>query len=96
MIKHIPTRWLAALASIALATTAIQASVFIVEPSTGSGGSAPVSDLSSTFTPVTDNPPLDKLPPVIPEPSEYAAVIGLALGAFALVRRGRKSSKRLS
>lgn len=28
----------------------------------------------------------------VPEPSEYAAVAGMALGVFALVRRGRKAS----
>ena len=28
----------------------------------------------------------------VPEPAEYAAVAGLALGVFALVRRGRRAS----
>jgi len=93
MNRFLTPRRLATLAALALATAATQASVFIVEPTTGSGGSAPGSDLSSTFTPSSESPPLNTAP--VPEPSEYAAVIGLALGAFAVVRRGRTASKQV-
>ena len=47
-----------------------------------------------SFTPGASSPwsAFQITPTAVPEPTEYAAVAGLAMGVFALVRRGRKAA----